>query len=189
VRSDNSGGKWQERHEQEQQHVEPHQYGVVTGDEPEGLPMCHPEPGDHHKAQDVGQVTRPQPQQRFRQAGVARRGRDGDLKDQQGDGDGEYAVGQRQDPADTLLRRFVVLLPRRLLHPIRQLPHRIASRGPQARFVVGRLRRERLFGESIATVLLEFDADRVVAALVDVLNGPLRHAAAHCPAWAAVLWR
>jgi hypothetical protein len=72
----------------------------------------HPEPGDHQKAQDIGQVTRPQIQQRFRQVGVARRGRDCDFKDQQGDGDGEYAVGQRQDPADTLLRRFVVLLPR-----------------------------------------------------------------------------
>jgi hypothetical protein len=129
VRPQNGSGKRQERHEHEQDEVEPDEHGVVAGDEPEGLVMRHPKPGDHHKAQAVGQVPRPELQQRFRQVRVARGGRDSDLKDQQGDGDGEDAIGQRQDAADTLFRRLVVLLPRQPPYPVWQLPHRVAPAG------------------------------------------------------------
>jgi hypothetical protein len=69
-------------------------------------------------------------------------------------------VGPRND-----YREFKQHLPQ----PVRQLAHRIAPAGPPTRFAASWLRRD-LFAGGIVPVLLEFDADRVVAVLVDVLD-------------------
>ena len=111
VFGDQPGGEREERDEQEQQQVQPHEGGVgpleVLGDRV----VREPGRADGGEAGHVGQVGGPQAADRAPQipAGVAA---DPDVQDQQGDGDGEDAVAEGLQPpgpepaAPRLRRRF-----------------------------------------------------------------------------------
>jgi hypothetical protein len=105
-------GERQEGHHHQQDQVQPQQHAVEPGDVPEGQMMCEPEPADHQEAQHVRHVLWSKAGERSSQVLVSDMHRQGDLDHQDGEGDGEHAVGERQDPSQALPTRLVVLADR-----------------------------------------------------------------------------
>ena len=86
------GGEREERDEQQEHQVQPHEVGVGGLDESGEVAVGDPDPADEGEADEVAQVPGPVMFESLQQCFVA--GRHVQFQDEQGDGDREDAVGE-----------------------------------------------------------------------------------------------